>query len=125
MIKGLGIDIVKVSRIKKIIDKWGINFLKKVFTPDEIEYCESKARKQEYYAARFAAKEAAVKMLGIGEGISWQDIEVRKMKSGKPELVLKGKALQTADDIGIKYIHISLSHEREMAIAEIIGEGDI
>lgn len=124
MIKGLGIDLVNIKRIEKIIDKWGSKFLLKVFTPAEIEYCQSKTLSDQHFAARFAAKEAAVKMLGCVEGIAWQDIEVVKNNNGRPELVFTGQAKVSAEKFGIKNIHITISHEKKMAVAQVIGEGD-
>lgn len=124
MIIGLGIDLVNIKRIERIINRWDQEFLQKVFTSAEIEYCHSKSNPYQYYAARFAAKEAAVKMLGKVEGISWQDIEVVKDENGKPELVFYGQAEVVADNLGIKSLHITISHEKEMAVAQVIGEGD-
>lgn len=124
MIKGLGIDLIDNKRIEKIINRWGNKFLTKIFTSFEIAYCEGKACSFEHYAVRFAAKEATVKMLGRAEGVAWHDIEVRNDEDGKPEIVLSNKAEEIAKCKGIIKIHISLSHEREMAIAEVIGEGE-
>lgn len=124
MIKGLGIDLVDIKRIEEIINKRGLAFLKKVFTPQEIEYCESKAARYQHYAARFAAKEAVVKMLAEVEGVGWKEIEVLKGDDGKPELSLSGQARIVADKLGIKRIHMSISHEKELAVVQVIGEGD-
>ncbi|NLM97751.1 MAG: holo-ACP synthase [Halanaerobiaceae bacterium] len=124
MIKGLGVDLVDIKRIEELINKRGQAFLEKVFTLREIEYCESKAARYQHYAARFAAKEAVVKMLAGAEGIGWKDIEVLKAGNGKPELVLSGQARKAADRLGIKRLHLSISHEKELAIAQVIGEDD-
>ena len=84
MIKGTGIDLVSVKRIERTIQRWGLKFILKVFTPGEIEYCEGKEARYQHYAARFAAKEAAVKMLGKTTGIGWKDIEVSHDRDGRP-----------------------------------------
>ncbi|MFP4016384.1 MAG: holo-ACP synthase [Halanaerobiales bacterium] len=124
MIKGLGVDLVEIRRIEGIIKKSGDRFLEKIFTPDEIEYCQNKGASYQHFAARFAAKEAVVKMLGDSSGISWQDIEVFNQNNGAPEIRLTGQAGITAEKYGINSIHISISHEKKMAVAMVIGEGD-
>lgn len=126
MIKGTGIDIVRVDRIKDIITRWHNKFLEKVFTEEEREYCDDKPCPAQHYAARFAAKEAAFKMLGSGmRDVSWHDINIKKDQLGKPLVELTGNAAQKADKMGIKKIHISLSHEKEYAVAQLIGEGGL
>lgn len=124
MIKGIGIDLVNIKRIKKMHEKWGDAFLDKIYTSSEIAYCKTKARPYQHLAARFAIKEAAIKMLDKAEGLSWQDIEIENKASGKPELKLKRSARKAADLIGIKKVHISISHEKELAVAQVIGEGE-
>lgn len=124
MIKGLGIDLVEIERIKNIVDKWGEHFLNKIFTSAEIEYCQGKSASYQHFAARFAAKEAAVKMLGKTRGVGWKDIEVKRNVSGRPYLLLKNKAKLIADQMGIDKLHITISHERKMTVAQVIGEGD-
>jgi len=124
MIKGIGIDLVDIERIDNIINKWSHKFLKKVFSNKEIEYCQNKSASSQHFAARFAAKEAVIKMLGNTSRISWQDIEVIKADNGRPELLLFGQARIIAKEKGINNIHITLSHEKKMAVAQVIGEGD-
>ena len=94
MIYGIGTDIVEVSRIERECRRLGADFLRRVFTPEEIGYCEGKRRRFESYAARFAAKEAFLKALGTGgrDGISWLEMEVVVDGRGRPELVLRGRA---------------------------------
>ncbi len=125
MIKGIGIDLVDIGRIQKIINKWGKHFLEKIYTTKEIEYCLSKSPSSQHFAARFAAKEAVVKMLGNTSKISWQDIEVVKANNGSPKLLLYGYARIIAEKKGINNIHITLSHEKRMAVAQVIGEGEL
>jgi holo-[acyl-carrier protein] synthase len=93
MVLGLGIDIIEIARVKKSIDKYGNKFLKKVFTKEEIKYCEAKFNKYQHYAARFAAKEAVYKALASGwkEGLRWKDIEIQNDASGMPSINPKGK----------------------------------
>ena len=126
MIKGTGIDIVRVERIEDIITRWNDRFLTKVFTEAEREYCDDKPCPAQHYAVRFAAKEAAFKMLGSGmRNVSWHDINIKKDHLGKPIVKLTGNASQKADQMGIEKIHISLSHEKEYAVAQLIGEGGL
>mgnify|MGYP005837732719 CR=1 FL=1 len=121
MLKGIGLDIVDVSRIKKAAEKWEKSFLQKVFTQAELSYCLGKKASYQSLAARFAAKEAAVKALGIGfQGVTWQDIEVTNDALGKPALILKGKALEIAEDQGVREMHLTLSHCKEYAVAQVI-----
>ncbi|MCG8516239.1 MAG: holo-ACP synthase [Halanaerobiales bacterium] len=124
MIKGLGIDLVKIERFKNIIERWGNKFLERVFTPAELDYCRDSINYPERLAARFAAKEAAFKMLeGTARGVGWHDFEVNNTAKGRPQLFLRGKAARLAEEKGIVFIHLSLSHERDFAIAQVIGEG--
>src|SRR6516165_12327437 len=94
MIVGTGIDITEVERVRQTIERFGRRFIERVFTEEEIRYCESKANKAERYAARFAAKEAGMKAIGTGwkRGVTWRDIEVRRTPGERPTIVLKGRA---------------------------------
>ena len=125
MIKGLGVDLVDISRMEKIIARWGDKFLKKIFTQRECTYCDKNSRSARHYAARFAAKEALLKMLGTGlrAGINWTEMEVIRDDLGKPRVMLQGRAGEIARARGINNIHISLSHEQQYAVAQVIGEG--
>ncbi|MFY9793976.1 MAG: holo-[acyl-carrier-protein] synthase [Candidatus Sulfotelmatobacter sp.] len=124
MIVGTGIDIAEVPRIRKAIERFGDRFLKRVFTPAEILYCDSKANRAERYAARFAAKEAAMKAIGTGwnHGVRWRDCEVTRMPGGRPTLTFHGKAADFAAKLGAKHAALSLSHTAEQAIAQVILE---
>ncbi|MFQ5901504.1 MAG: holo-ACP synthase, partial [Thermodesulfobacteriota bacterium] len=82
MIYGIGVDIVRISKFKKALDRWGEKFINRIFTHEEILYCQVKRCPEEYFAVRFAAKEAVFK--AMGEGLSWGDIEVRRRRTGKP-----------------------------------------
>ncbi len=126
MIVGTGIDITEVARIEASISRFGRRFLERVFTPDEIRYCESKANKAERYAARFAAKEAAMKAIGTGWrlGVTWQDIEVRRAPGGRPTIALRGKAAGFFARLGGARAHLSLTHTGQFAMAQVLLESD-
>ncbi len=123
MIYGIGIDNIEVKRIKHQID--GNNkFKEKIFTLNEIEYCESKKNYAESFAARFAAKEAFLKAIGTGwsEGLQFTDIEILNDEKGRPKVYLRGKAKQIMLDNDLNNIQVSLSHTKEMATAIVIIE---
>ncbi|CAL1520047.1 holo-ACP synthase [Chitinophaga sp. MM2321] len=125
MIIGIGTDIVDVSRIEAKLGK-GNAFRDMVFTPYEIVYCAKQAVPAQSYAARFAAKEALLKAFGTGwgnGGVNFDEIEIRNDAAGKPELFLIGAAAARYDLLGIKKIWVSLSHEKEAAVAMVIIEG--
>ena len=124
MIVGIGIDLEDVDRVRRSIERYGQRFLGRVYTPAEIAYVEAKANKYERYTARFAAKEAGMKALGTGwdKGVHWQHLEVVNQPDGCPTLVLSGGAQRRAEALGAKRVHISLSHTRGSAIAQVILE---
>src|SRR5215471_5032385 len=124
MIVGTGIDIAEVPRIRQSIERFGARFLERVFTPGEIRYCDAKANRTERYAARFAAKEAAMKALGTGwnHGVRWRDIEVVRQPGSRPSIVFHGKAAEVAARLGAKNVALSLSHTADTAIAQVILE---
>jgi holo-[acyl-carrier protein] synthase len=121
MIVGMGVDIAEVLRVQGAIERYGARFLNRVFTPAEIHYCESKANRYERFAARFAAKEAALKAIGTGWklGVTWQDVEVVRLPSGKPTMQFHGKAAEFAQRLGAKSASVSLSHTEQIAIAQV------
>jgi len=124
MLVGTGVDIADTERIEQILEKHGERFLKRVFTDAEIAYCEKFRNKAERYAARFAAKEAAFKALGTGwrEGIHWIDVEITHLPSGKPELVLTGRAKEIAQDLGVVRSSVSISHSDRYVVAHVMME---
>ena len=124
MIVGTGIDIAEVPRIAEAIAKFGQRFIHRIFTEGEIRYCDSKANRIERYAARFAAKEAAMKALGTGwnYGVRWCDIEVSRKPGGRPTIVFSGKAAEFAAKLGAANVALSISHTAEQAIAQVILE---
>jgi holo-[acyl-carrier protein] synthase len=126
MICGTGVDIAETSRIERGLERHGERFTKRIFTPAEIAYCDRFKNRAERYAARFAAKEAAFKALGTGwrEGVRWLDVEVVHQPSGKPELVLTGRALEIARDLGVARMSVSISHSDRYVVAVVIFEAD-
>jgi holo-[acyl-carrier protein] synthase len=124
MIVGLGLDIAEVDRIEEAIARHGAPFLERLFTHAEVSYCERHKNRYERYAARFAAKEAAMKALGTGwsRGVRWRDIEVVREPGGKPTLHLSGEARQIADGLGVKSISLTLTHSGNLALAQVIFE---
>ncbi len=126
MIVGTGIDITEVPRIAASIERFGRRFLERVFTADEIRYCESKANKAERYAARFAAKEAGMKAIGTGwrRGVTWQDVEVRRLPGGRPTLEFHGQAGEFFRNLRAVRAHLSLTHTKEFAMAQVILESE-
>lgn len=124
MIVGTGIDITEVSRIAAAIERYGERFLNRVYTPREIEYCRSKRNASERFAARFAAKEAAMKAIGTGlrRGVTWHDVEVGREPGGRPTILFTGKAAEFAAKLGMKRVALSLTHTEETAMAQVILE---
>ena len=124
MIVGTGIDIAEVPRIRASIERYGERFLQRIYSAGEIRYCDSKANRAERYAARFAAKEAAMKALGTGwsHGVRWRDCEVVRLPGGRPTIAFHGKAGEIAERLGVKNAALSISHTSEQAIAQVILE---
>lgn len=121
---GTGIDIAETERIERALERHGERFARKVFTPAEIAYCERFKNRGERYAARFAAKEAAFKALGTGwaKGVRWLDVEIIHQASGKPDLLLNGRALEVAEQLGVTRSVISISHANRYVVAQVILE---
>jgi holo-[acyl-carrier protein] synthase len=124
VIVSIGIDIIEVARIREVLQRTP-RFRERVFTPSERAYCDSRgAVAAQHYAARFAAKEAALKALQTGwrGGISWQDVEIGSRDSGAPYLILHATVKDLFNSSGATAAHLSLSHTMEHAIAEVILE---
>jgi len=126
MIVGIGIDIVETARIRQSIERYGERFTGRIYTQREIHYCERFKLREERYAARFAAKEAVFKALGTGwrEGVKWLDVEVLNQASGKPELLLYGRAQELAHSLGVSRTAISISHADHYAVVQVVFESD-
>ncbi len=115
----VGVDIIEIDRIAATLERFGTRFLERVYTADEIAYCRGRAPQ---LAARFAAKEAAMKALGTGtRGIGWREVEVTRRRSGQPDIALHGRAIERARSIGIDHLAVSLSHSRSYAVASVVG----
>ena len=115
-ILGLGVDICEISRMERALERHP-TMRDRVFTPEEIAYCDSKARPAESYAGRFAAREAVIKALGGYRGKRWQDISVSRAPSGAPAIRLEGNAKRRADSLGIERVLITFTHEKTNAVA--------
>ena len=116
----VGVDIIEISRIAQVLDRWGERFLNRIYTRGELEY--SRGRPPQL-ASRFAAKEAMMKALGTGRrGVDWRDIEVVRLSGGRPTIHLHGRAYQVAKRIALRHVALSLSHSREYAIASVVVE---
>lgn len=122
MIKGIGIDIIEVERVAKKIEN--SSFKHRVFSEEEIKYCDSKANKAQHYAGRFAAKEAFMKALGTGwEGkFAFAEVEVLRDEKGKPYINLIGNAAKCIEEVNISNVLLSLSHIKAMAAATVVIE---
>lgn len=123
-IAGLGQDLVELARIRDALERFGERFLQRCYTAEEIRFCRLQADPIPRLAARYAAKEAASKALGTGiaRGVLWRDMEVRREPGKPPRLHLYGRAAERAAAMGITALHITISHEREMASALVIAE---
>lgn len=123
MVKGVGVDHIEIIRIKSIIERDN-RFIEKIYSSDEIEYCESKFRKELHYAARFAAKEAFFKALGTGwrHGMKWGEITVKNDNLGKPVIQLKGRTLEYFEQNGFQNVTLSISHSKNVAMAFVVVE---
>lgn len=119
---GIGIDVVEVERIGSSMDEFGEKFVQRIFTPDEITYCESQKRPVIHYAARFAAKEAIAKAFGtgIGKQISWLDMEISRKPSGEPKVLMSGAGEEYAESMKVVDIKISLTHAEHYAAANAV-----
>jgi holo-[acyl-carrier protein] synthase len=124
MIAGLGIDVIRVDRFEKAEARPGEGLADEVLTAAEIAYCRGKARPAPFVAARFAAKEALLKALGTGRRgrISWRDIEVVSDEMGKPSFVLGGEVKEVVERLGVRAIHLSMTHTNETAAAVVVLE---
>jgi len=109
-IVGLGVDICEIARMERALARHP-TMRQRVFTPDEIVYCESKARPAESFAGRFAAREAVIKAIGGYRGRMWQDISVARHPSGAPSIALAGNAKRRADTLGVSRVLLTVTHE--------------
>jgi holo-[acyl-carrier protein] synthase len=115
----VGIDMIAIPRVRAVLERHNTRFLRRVYTPEEVAYCRGRVPE---LAARFAAKEAVMKALGTGaRGVGWREIEVLPDRRGKPLVYLYGRARARAEAIGLHAIDVSLTHERDFAVASVVG----
>lgn len=121
---GVGIDIVQIDRVRSSLDRLGDAFAKKILHPNELEKFNGLKLKERYLAKRFAAKEAFAKALGTGivEGVTFPRIEVINSEDGKPEIILHGATQEKVNSLNISSIFISISDEKEYAVAQVVLE---
>ncbi len=126
-ILGIGTDITECLRIARMIERHGELFLNRVYTPEEIRYCQSRKQATQHFTGRWAAKEAVLKALGTGwvRGISWRDIEIRNEPGGKPVVAVRGGAKEVVEKHGISKLLVTISHchTHATACAVALGEG--
>ena len=115
-----GVDIIEIHRIKGVASRYGLRFLRRIYTDGEIAYCRGRAPQ---LASRFAAKEATMKALGTGvRGVRWRDIEVVRKRGQAPTILLHGTARARAERLGIQHLALSLSHSQEYAVAFVVAD---
>src|SRR5918996_2316480 len=119
-VRGIGIDLVPIPRMRQVLERWQDRSLSRVFTDDEIAYCRRRKDPVPHFAARFAAKEAGLKALGTGLrlGVNWRELEVRRERGGPPMLVLRGRSREIARARGADRMLLALSHDGDYAIAQ-------
>jgi holo-[acyl-carrier protein] synthase len=119
LILGTGIDIVKISRIRKAWERTGEHFLSRIFTADELKYCRQFPDPWPHLGSRFAAKESVIKALGFA--IDPYEVEIKRAKDSPPEVVLSDRARSRAEDSGVGRVIVSMSHTGDLAIAQAIA----
>jgi holo-[acyl-carrier protein] synthase len=122
---GIGTDITECLRIARMIERHGELFIGRVYTPEEIKYCQSRKQATQHFTGRWAAKEAILKAIGTGwrRGISWRDMEIRNEPGGKPVVAVRGGVKDVVEQLGIAEIQVSISHCRSHASAFAIAIG--
>ncbi len=126
-IKGIGVDLARIPRLRRVVERWDERFLQRVFTEQEIAYCRCRRDPIPHFAARFAAKEATLKALGTGlrMGVNWRELEVRRERGEAPTMVLSGRCRAIAQAKGAQRVLLSLSHDGEYALAHVMLIGDV
>ena len=125
-IKGVGIDLARIPRLRRVVERWDERFLRRVFTDEEIAYCRRRRDPIPHLAARFAAKEATLKALGTGlrMGINWRELEVRRERGQAPTMVLTGRSRDIALARGGSRVLLSLTHDGDYAMAHALLVGE-
>jgi phosphopantethiene--protein transferase domain len=122
---GIGVDVVEVDRIARALARWGEAFTRRIYTAAEVSRADAGASRMSRLAARFAAKEAVMKALGVGwRALAWRDIEITNDALGRPVVHLRGAARRIADEHGIRQVLVALSHTHEHAVANAIALAD-
>lgn len=121
IVVGIGIDIEEVARVEELVTRYGDRFIRRIFTEDEAAYCLRRRSPAQHLAARFSAKEAAMKALGTGRsrGVLWRDVEVVRI-SGPPQLRLHGGARRRFETLGATGALLTMTHSRQLAVAQVI-----
>jgi len=125
-IRGIGVDLAKIPRMRRVVERWQDRFLRRVFTEQEIAYCQRRHDPIPHLAARFAAKEAVMKALGTGlrMGVTWREAEVRRERGEAPTMVLTGRTAAIARARGASRILVSLTHDGDYAFAQVMLVGE-
>jgi holo-[acyl-carrier protein] synthase len=125
-VKGVGVDLAQIPRLRRVVERWDDRFLRRVFTDEEIAYCRRRRDPIPHFAARFAAKEATLKALGTGlsMGVNWRELEVRRERGQAPTMVLRGRTQAIARAKGASRVLLSLSHDGDYAMAQALLVGD-
>jgi holo-[acyl-carrier protein] synthase len=122
---GIGTDITECLRIARMIERHGELFINRVYTPEEIRYCQNRRQATQHFTGRWAAKEAILKALGIvrRRGIAWRDIEIRSPAGGPPVAIVRGGVKEILQELGVAQLLVSISHCRTHAVAQAIALG--
>ena len=122
VVRGVGVDLVRIPRMRQTIARWDERFLRRVFTEQEIDDCRSRRDPAPHFAVRFAAKEAGMKALGTGLrlGVTWRDLEVRRAPDQAPTLELHGRTRELGLARGGRRMLLSLSHDGDYALAHAL-----
>ena len=123
---GIGVDMLEIARMQHALDERPY-FIRRLFTEDERMYCEHTARPAEHYAGRFAAREAVLKALGLGlgNGVGIGDVSVVRDDSGRPRVLLAGRAAEVAREQGVREVALSISHTHDVAVANAVAVTDV
>jgi len=125
-VRGIGVDLTRIPRLREVVARWNDRFLQRVFTEQELEYCRRRRDPIPHLAARFAAKEATLKALGTGlrMGVKWRELEVRRERGQAPIMVLSGRCRAIAEAKGGRRVLLSLTHDGDYAMAQAMLIGD-
>jgi len=123
---GIGVDLVRIPRLREVVQRWQDRFLRRVFTEAELDYCLERRDPIPHLAARFAAKEAALKALGTGlrMGINWRELEIRRERDEAPQMVLTGRCREIGEAKGARQLLLSITHDGDYAVAQAVLVGE-